>query len=206
MLKFIFRFIITFIIWVLFWIPFYILGFFVTWLGLLFLNRNSEHMIPLFWPWDNSHGVNGTLPSFDNPVNNPKWVLLCNPETFNTLPAESVWNTILEIVKNKSGNERTFSKRWVWCTWRNPVSNLSLYFLGKKVKNPIHIKKYNFNFFIIEKVTSQGGWFYSITIPYNDERCFYHSFGWKYLDLYVNESYSRARFIFRISPYREIPK
>ena len=50
-LLFLPRWIITTAIWVCVWLPFYILGYLVVWVGLLFCDRDSEHMPKLWWPW-----------------------------------------------------------------------------------------------------------------------------------------------------------
>ena len=193
----IFRFLISVIIWVFIWLPFYFIGFFVTWLGLLFCNRDSEHMPVLWWPWDNSHGINGTIGN-----NNLKWVYLCNKTAIDNVPDSKKMDGMQYFIDTKSGNERKFNNRWTWVTWRNPVSNLSLFLLGLRIYKPVVTKNYNIANVYFEKVTSGHGWFYSVTIKYNTLRGFYFAFGWKFLDPADN----RARFIFRISPYRELPK
>lgn len=193
-IKFIFAWVITTFIWLTVWIPFYILGFLVTWVGILFCNRNSEKLPLLWWPWDNSHGINGTIG-----YNNLNWVIICNPDIL-LYPANKQLSQIKYIVDSKTGNERTYKNRWVWITWRNPVSNLSLYPMGKKITNEVVTTQTTIGSFIFEKTTSGFLWFYSITIKYSDKRGFFYGFGWKFTDPADN----RARFIYRISPYRAL--
>lgn len=186
--------ILTTILWLLFWIPTYLTGFLVTWIGLLFCNKNSEHMPRLWWLWDNSHGINGTLNN-----NNLNWVVICNPEIYD-LPFDERLKQIQLLVENKTGKERTFKNRWIWITWRNPVSNLSLYPMGINIKKSVFRKEFKFKRFVFEKVSCGLFWFYSATFKYNADRGFYYSFGWKFLD----PADDRARFIYRISPFKKL--
>ena len=198
--MFILRFLASFILWILIWIPFYILGFLVGWIGLIFCKRESEHMPWLWWPWDNkAHGINGTLSG-----NNPKWVVICNPEAF---PPEGGmdenYKILQKIVNEKTGKERTFWKRWVWLIWRNPVSNLSLDWLGAKITKPVknvYFKKFNGgSSFALYR--SGIFWCYVLFFSYSNNKGFYHVFGWKLLDLTQDEKGgTKARFMFRISP------
>ena len=203
LIYFILSFIISLFLWIFIWIPFYILGFLLIWIGLLFCVRTSERMPILWWFWDNTpHGINGTLKT-NGQINNMKWVYICNKPEIDQLPENKKYNFMVSLVESKTGKERTYKNRWVWCAWRNAVSNLSLYLIGLKVTKPIYpITKLIGNRIKIEKVTSGLGWFYSFMYKYNNERCLYLAFGWKFLDICDN----RARFIFRISPWREIPR
>ncbi len=83
---------------VLAWLIGYVSGYFVTWIGLLFCKEQDEFMPKLFWLWDNPDGINGTVRG-----NNPIWPRICGSEKAT----------------------RTFRNRWIWITFRNPVSNLS---------------------------------------------------------------------------------
>lgn len=189
---FILRWAITTFLWIVCWIIPYIIGYFVTWVGLLFCNKDSEHMPILWWGWDNNHGINGTLG-----YNNLNWVIICNPE-INDLPVKKQFKQVKLLVDTKTGKERSFKNRWIWTTFRNPVTNISLYMIGLKLTKPVVSKFKEFKNIQVEKTTSGFGWFYSITIKYNSERGFYYGIGWKFTD----PSENRARFIYRISPYR----
>lgn len=203
--MFVMHLLISFFLWITLWIPFYILGFLVGWIGLLFCNKDSEHLPKLWWPWDNSHGINGTLGG-----NNPKWVYLCNPE----LQDESVPLSIRQqkmqfIIDNKTGKERTFIKRWIWLYWRNPVSNLSLWWIGAKIPmvNGEYVKTENtyyrvfFNRLTIGCYRCGKLWCYNFMFQYSDKKAFYHVVGWKLLDITTDvEGGHRARFMYRISP------
>lgn len=193
---FIFRWAVTTVLWLAVWIPIYILGFFVTWIGLLFCKRSSEHMAWPWYFWDNNHGINGTLG-----YNNMNWIGICNPELFDLTPSKRI-KAAYKLVDTQTGKERSFKNRWLWVTWRNPVSNLSLYPMGLKITKPVNKVIKDNGRFRFEKVTSGLGWFYSLTIRYNSERGFFYGIGWKFLD----PSEDRARFIYRISPNRELPK
>lgn len=189
-----FRYLASLALWLTLWIPFYLLGFLVGWIGLLFCTRESEHLPWLWWPWDNSHGINGTLNG-----NNPKWVVICNPEIMD-LPVHAQGSYLRCLIESKTGKERTYRNRWIWLFWRNPVSNLSLYPMGMKVDKPLKTVRYETGPFVYEKVLCGAAWFYGLTFKYHAKRGFYHAFGWKFRD----PAEGRARFMFRISPYREL--
>jgi len=131
-------------------LPAYLVGFLVTWLGLLLCDHTSEHMSWPWWPWDNIHGINGTLGG-----NNPKWPRITD------------------------GKHRTFKYRWVWVTWRNPVSNFSR-LIG--VKTP-----------------SKWAWQHDYSVPYGNGREFWFRFGWKLSD----PKNGKSPFLFRISPWHD---
>lgn len=160
----------------------------------------------LWWPWDSSHGINGTLGG-----NNPKWLYLCNPELQDeSVPLSERQKKMQFIVNNKTGKERTFFKRWIWLYWRNPVTNLSLYAIGAKIpkKNGEYIKTENtyyrtfFNKLTIGCYRCGWLWCYNFMFQYSDKKMFYHVFGWKLLDITTDiEGDNRARFMFRISPF-----
>jgi len=192
-----FRYLASLTLWLALWIPFYLLGFLAGWAGLLFCTRESEHLPWLWWPWDNSHGINGTLNG-----NNPKWVVICNPE-IKDFPVYEQGNYLRWLIESKAGKERAYRKRWIWLFWRNPVSNLSLYPMGVSVTRPVRRSTRLHEFGIMtERVTAGWPWFYSVLMPYNARRGLYFGFGWKLLD--IDPTTRRARFIFRISPYREL--
>lgn len=198
--MFLIRYLISIFLWLTIWIPIYLLGFLVGWMGLLFCNRDSEHMPKLWWFWDNeTHGINGTLGG-----NNPKWVLICNPEVFPEGESlDKQYATLQRIVSEKSGKERTFWNRWVWLYWRNPVTNISLYTLGVKIKDkPINVFYRNwFNKITFSHYQSGPWWCYILMFQYSNTKSFFHVFGWKLLDLSPEKDGSqRARFMFRISP------
>lgn len=162
------------LIWLAVWLPFYVLGFAVTWIGLLLTPEDAEHMPILFWPWDNSHGVNGTLDG-----NNPGWRIKCG------------------------GKERTFKNRWIWVTWRNPVSNLSLYPLGFVCPPQYDAKQWELWRVRVERVTCRAApWLrsYSLFIYWSSHRYFQTTIGWKVNDTIT--SGGRSRFMYRISPWR----
>lgn len=192
-IKFPFAWLITTLLWVLVWIPFYILGFLLTWIGLIFTNRNSEHMFFPWWFWDNNHGINGTLD-----YNNLNWVYLCNPQENWKVPDPIA--KCKEIIDSKKGNERTYGKRWQWVTWRNPVTNVSMYLIGVKINKPVIANTYSFGPFEFEIDTSGSLWYYGFTLKYSTKKGFYYGFGWKFTD----PSDGRARFVYRISPFRSL--
>ena len=198
--MFVLHWFLSIVFWVVVWIPFYVLGFLVGWMGLLFCNRDSEHMPWLWRPWDNkAHGINGTLGG-----NNPKWVIICNPELQDeSIPLSERQKMMNDIIKNKTGKERTYWKRWVWLIWRNPVSNLSLGWLGAKITRPVknvYCKKFKGGS-SVALYRSGIFWCYVLFFSYNATKGFYHVFGWKLLDLTEDgEGKTKARFMFRISP------
>lgn len=184
---------ITTIIWITCWLPFYFIGFFVTWIGLLFCNKDSIHMPKLWWLWDNSHGINGTIND-----NNGNWVIICN-NGINATPEEKR-KILAHCFSTNLGLERTYRNRWIWITWRNPVSNLSMYLMGLKINKPVEYYSKSFGPFKFEKATSGRGWFYAFTLKYNNARGFFYAIGWKFLD----PAEGRARFMYRISPFRAL--
>ena len=192
-IKFIFAWIVTTLLWLGIWMPFYLLGYISTWLGLLFCNRNSEHMAFPWWFWDNIDGINGTLE-----YKNLNWVYICNPEV--NWKVKDPIALAKKIVDSKQGNERKYKNRWTWVTFRNPVTNLSLYLIGVKITNPVTSNTYNFGPFVFVSDKSGFLWTYAFTIKYNNERGFFYSFGWKFTD----PSDGRARFLYRISPYKQL--
>lgn len=191
MFKFIFAWLVSTFIWLTVWIPLYILGFLFIWIGLLFCNRNSEKLPKLWWLWDNSHGINGTID-----YNNLNWVYICNPDQF--FNKKDPIKVCKDIIDSKTGNERKYGNRWIWLAWRNPVSNPSMYMIGLKIKKPVTVTTKTFWRFIFTKVSSGFGWSYAFAFKYNETRGFYYSFGWKFND----PADGIARFIYRISPYR----
>lgn len=182
------------VLWLGVWIPFYLLGFLCTWLGLIFTTRNSEHMWFPWWFWDNNHGINGTLG-----YNNLNWVAICNPDVMMAPDPESAARG---IVDRRDGNERRYGNRWLWTTWRNPVTNVSMYLIGARIRREVVCKSWSFGPFLIERGSAGLLRQYGFTIFYpGRKRSFYWSFGWKVLD----PSEGRARFMYRISPYRAVP-
>lgn len=192
-LMIVFAWIITTVLWLAIWIPFYVIGFLVTWIGLVVCGRKAEHMAFPWWFWDSNHGINGTLD-----YNNLNWIGICNPDVFLAPDPEAAARG---IVDRKDGNERKFKNRWIWITWRNPVTNVSMYLLGKRIRKPVTERNWTFGPVILGRVRCGWLWTYSVTIRYpGGNRCFYYAFGWKFLD----PSDGRARFLYRISPYRAL--
>lgn len=181
------------VLWVTLWLPVYFIGFLWTWVGLLFCNRDSEHVWFPWWPWDNSHGINGTLD-----YQNLNWVYLCNPQVNWAVPDPIA--LAKQIVDDKTGNERKYGKRWLWITWRNPVSNWSMYFMGKKISKPVTDKTWEFGPFVIRKNTCGLLWTYAFTLKYGNGKGFFYSFGWKFTDPVEGI----ARFLYRISPNKAL--
>ena len=154
----IFAWFISTLLWIGVWIPFYILGFFVTWIGLLFATRSSEHMPFPWWFWDSNSGINGTIN-----YQNLNWVGICNPWVADSSDPVDMAKS---VVRTLQGNERKFINRWIWITWRNPVTNVSRWLIGvserKYTKN-----QWNFGPFVFEKISTGFLWCYSFTLKYN---------------------------------------
>lgn len=187
----IFAWLISTLLWVTVWIPFYILGFFVTWIGLLFTNRNSEHMLFPWWFWDSNAGINGTLG-----YENLNWVLICNPwlGSFQN-PIERA----KDLIDSENGNERKYSNRWIWVTWRNPVTNVSRWLIGLSGRE--YTKSgWSFGPFEYEKLSTGFLWSYSFTFKYTSKKGFFYRFGWKFDDI----QQGRACFMYRISPFKTL--
>ena len=178
------------LLWVGVWIPFYLLGFLVTWLGLVGKSRNAEHMWFPWWFWDSNAGINGTLR-----YENLNWVYICNQNEYNFTSIE----TAKRIVDQKVGKERTFVRRWQWVTWRNPVTNVSRYLIGRG-EQKFDRKVWSFGPFKLERLTVTLGWSYAFTLSYGFGRGFFYRFGWKYDDI----QQGRACFMYRISPWKAL--
>ena len=187
----IFAWLISTLLWVTVWIPFYILGFFVTWIGLLFTTRNSEHMPFPWWFWDSNAGINGTLG-----YQNLNWVLICNPWLSNSV---NPINNAKYLIDSKKGNERTYMNRWLWVTWRNPVTNISRWLIGVS-ERPFEVEGWEAGPLVYQHISAGFLWSYSFTFKYSDKRGFFFRFGWKFDDVQDG----RACFIYRISPYKNI--
>lgn len=198
-MKLIPRWFVTSLVWVSTWLPMYIFGYMWTFIPLLFTNRNSDHMPFFGWFWDSNHGIHGALG-----YNNLKWVYACNKDRINErIPLGiDIWRECRVIVDNKSGNERTFWNKWKWITFRNPVTNLSLYVIGFKVTKPVEYYSWMKGLLCVERLESGWMWLYTIRLFYSKAKThyFHYSFGWKLNDL----SEGRARFIYRISPWRTL--
>lgn len=146
-----------------------------------------------WWFWDSNHGINGTLD-----YNNLNWVYICNPEVGQ---APDPIEACKHIIDQKIGNERKYGNRWIWTTWRNPVTNVSMYLLGVKIRKPVITKQWSFGPFLFQRDRSGILWQYSFTLKYpGAKRGFFWGWGWKFTD----PSEGRARFIYRISPYRSL--
>lgn len=188
----IFAWLISTVLWVGVWIPFYILGFLVTWLGVLLTTRNSEHMIPLWWFWGSNAGINGTLG-----YENLNWVFICNPQVDWNVPDPIA--LAKSIVDNKTGNERKRSNRWIWVTWRNPVTNVSRWLIGRG-QSEYKTCEWSIGPLEFKRLTTFLGWSYSFTLRYSNTRGFFYRFGWKFDDV----QQGRSCFIYRISPYKSL--
>lgn len=188
----IFAWLISTILWLAVWIPFYLLGYISTWLGLLFCNRDSEHMPWPFWFWDSNAGINGTLR-----YENLNWVHICNSDINWNVP--NPLKIAMKIVDDKTGNERTYKNRWLWVTWRNPVTNVSRYFIGREARK-FSKRAWTLGPFKLERLLVTLGWSYAFTWQFTKERGFFYRFGWKYDDIQQN----RACFIYRISPWKAL--
>lgn len=179
----VFAWLISTVLWLGVWIPFYILGFAVTWLGLLFCKRSDEHMSFPFWFWDSNAGINGTIG-----YENLNWVAICNPWVKTIEDAKSVVNSL-------QGNERKYGNRWIWITWRNPVTNVSRYLIGRG-ENKFSRRVWTFGPLKLERLLVTLGWSYALTWDYGNGKGFFYRFGWKYDDI----QQGRACFMYRISP------
>lgn len=188
----IFAWLISTVLWLAVWIPFYLLGFLTTWMGLLFCNRDSEHMPWPWWFWDNNAGINGTLR-----YENLNWVFICNPDV-NWNVKEPI-KVAMKIVDDKKGNERKYGNRWTWITWRNPVTNISRWLIGRGARSYSR-RTWKLGPFKIERLLVTLGWSYSFTWQFTKERGFFYRFGWKYDDI----QQGRACFMYRISPWKAL--
>ncbi len=203
-MKLFYRWLIATVIWLFIWIPVYLLGYFVTWIGLLFCHRDSEFMPKLWWLWDNCYGINGTID-----YNNLKWPYTCNKKQIDDLAAktgQSIWEVTKQVVDRHTGKERTYGKRWVWVTFRNPVSNLSRVVLGRTMQpeTPIRTKEWAFLNLTIRR--DEAGWLrwqYDINFFWSKTKRFQFYFGWKITDLGAGGG-NIAVFMYRISPFRSI--
>lgn len=186
----VFAWLISTVLWLAVWIPFYVLGFLTTWAGLLFCNCDSEHMPLPWWFWDNNAGINGTLR-----YENLNWVYICNPE--------KNWNVrdptklAMAIVDARIGNERTYKNRWIWITWRNPVTNISRWLIGRGQRQ-FSRRVWTLGPLKLERLLVTLGWSYAFTWQFTKTRGFFYRFGWKYDDI----QQGRACFMYRISPWK----
>lgn len=187
--MFIFRWVISTVLFLGVWIPFYILGFLFTWIGLLFCKRNSEHMAFPWWFWDSNAGINGTLE-----YQNPKWVRICNGNDNLT------FDEVKQIVNSKTGKERTYKNRWIWVTWRNPVTNVSRKLIGIKERPYKETVNFKFGPITVTALSSGFFWSYSVTLSYGNGRGFFYRFGWKFDDV----QHGVCCFMYRISPWKSI--
>lgn len=192
-LLFLPRWAITTLIWLLIWIPFYILGYLVVWIGLLFCDWDAVHMPKLWWPWDNYDGINGTLY-----YHNLNWVYICNPEMF--VGVKDPTAKAIQIVDEKTGAEHTYGRRYQWLAFRNPISNVSMYMIGKKVTKPVNLWTGTWWKFRFECNTCGWLWYYGIAFQYSDTKEAYYGWGWKFADVVDGI----ARFVYRISPSRSV--
>ena len=183
----IFAWLISTILWVGVWIPFYILGFLTTWLGLLFCKRSSEHMAFPWWFWDSNAGINGTIG-----YENLNWVGICNPWIMNTADPIA---TAKSVVNSQQGNERKYGNRWIWVTWRNPVTNVSRWLIGRG-EQKFSRRVWTLGPLKLERLLVTLGWSYAFTWDYGNGKGFFYRFGWKYDDI----QQGRACFMYRISP------
>lgn len=173
---------------VLAWLAGYVSGFFVTWIGLVFCGKDAEHMPVLFWIWDNPDGINGTARG-----NNPIWPRICGSEEAT----------------------RTFKNRWIWVTWRNPVSNLSR-LLGRRTGAVAERKARTGEFM-------DHPWVYESLMAYDAARCapvrlrqfkmlwgkefermVWIRLGWSLLAL--DEDTGVAKLLFRFTPGKKVSK
>jgi len=200
-MKLILRWFLTTILFLTTWLPFYILGYFITWFPLLFTNKNSEHMPFFGWPWDNVWGINGTLS-----MKNLKWVYTCNKKEIDAKVASdnvNIWEECQRIVQAKTGNERSYKNRWIWVTFRNPVSNISLYLLGVVVNGEVVTKNWKFLNTTIQRDELGWKWLYTINFHWTKTKCFQHMFGWKVTDPTAGNGIKTV-FMYRISPWRTV--
>lgn len=187
----IFAWLISTVLWVGVWIPFYLLGFLVTWAGLVGRSRDAEHMWFPWWFWDSNAGINGTLR-----YENLNWVYLCNQHDYNFSTIE----TAKRIVDQKIGKERTFLMRWQWITWRNPVTNVSRWLIGCKGPTIIKTKTWNLGKLRIVRDTAFPFWSYSFSFYWTDKHYSFYRFGWKLDDV----QQGRSCFMYRITPWRSV--
>lgn len=180
-------------LWLGVWIPFYLLGFVSTWLGLLFCNRDSEHMAFPWWFWDSNAGINGTIDYM-----NLNWVYICNPQVNWNVPDPT--KLAMEIVDSKQGNERKYKNRWIWVTWRNPVTNVSRWLIGMGLPGAIKEKTWKLGPLSCQRLLSGVRWSYSLALNYGNGRCFFYRFGWKLDD----PQQGRCCFMYRISPWKAL--
>ena len=203
-MKFFYRWPIATALWLIFWIPVYIAGYLFTWIGLLFCNRDSEFMPKLWWLWDNCYGINGTIE-----YNNLKWPYTCNKRKIDEYAAStgrSIWDVTKDLVDKKIGAERTYRNRWIWVTFRNPVSNLTRVLLGRKMTPETPIATKQWKFLNVEIRRDQAGflrWQYEVNFYWSAKKRFQYIIGWKVTDLGAGGG-DRAVFMYRISPFRSV--
>lgn len=96
--------------WVL-WIPSFLLEVLIVPIALLFADRETDRLPPLFWIWDTKHGINGDL----------DWIADCNADVYM---APDPVAACRHLHHWKSGDERHYSNRVKWLLRHNPNSNL----------------------------------------------------------------------------------
>ena len=188
----IFAWLISTVLWVGVWIPFYLLGFFVTWAGLVGRSRDAEHMWFPWWFWDSNAGINGTIDYM-----NLNWVYLCNPQVNWNVPDPT--KLAMQIVDNQTGNERTFKKRWVFITWRNPVTNVSRWLIGCGQKN-FDRRTWSLGPLKVERLLAGVRWSYAFSFYWTSSHYSFYRFGWKLDD----PQQGRSCFMYRITPWRSV--
>lgn len=187
----IFAWLISTALWLCVWIPFYLLGFLVTWLGLIGKSRSAEHMWFPWWFWDSNAGINGTIDYM-----NLNWVGICNPWVMNTPDPKA---TAISVVNSMQGKERTFIRRWQWITWRNPVTNVSRWLIGCGEKE-LTSKTWAFGRLTIDRLTAFPFWSYSFSFRWTSSHYSFYRFGWKLDDV----QQGRSCFMYRITPWRSV--
>jgi hypothetical protein len=151
------------------------------------------------WPWDNVWGINGTLS-----YRNLKWVYTCNRKEIDYLVATqgvNIWETCKKIVDDKIGKERSYGNRWVWVTFRNPVSNVSLYLIGTKMSTGEVVSK-TWKFLNVEVQRDELSWKWQYTIKFfwTKTKCFLYTIGWKLTDPMAGNGVKTV-FMYRITPF-----
>ena len=144
-----------------------------------------------WWSWDSNAGINGTIG-----YENLNWVGICNPWVMKR--GDPVGAAKL-VVDTKTGNERKYGNRWIWITWRNPVTNVSRYLIGRSAR-PFSRRVWTLGPFKLERLLVTLGWSYSFTWQFTKDRGFFYRFGWKYDDI----QQGRACFMYRISPWKAL--
>lgn len=105
----------------------------------------------------------------------------------------------MSIVDAKTGKERTYKNRWIWITWRNPVTNVSRWLIGCGEKK-FNRKTWTFGKLKIERLSAFPWWSYSFSFYWTDNHYSFYRFGWKLDDI----QQGRACFIYRITPWRSV--